>query len=248
MGHTMKKKNEPGRNLRILAIAVTVMLLLPSGTRTQNLPDVPSADLSEVISSWNAHCNAAHSGAGSMNGGCTPAGKADVTVSAYYADGTGSVTVYQSAYSKIEQAKASVTSYFEVTGPANTRVPLVFYANAATSQSQSSDGGSWAFASAAVETGDKKSILFRIGACSHGFYDCLGTTATAGLPNAFSVQQSFTVSSNTLYAIVLDAVGYSNAGAFSAAVDPSVSFDPSFASKRSHYSLMFSGDASPVPH
>jgi len=246
------KKNVSCQGLGIVAIAVIVMLLLPSGTRTASLPsavlnEVPPAVLNEVISSWDTRCNASNSGAGSITGGCTLTGTRDVTASAYYARGSGSVTVYQGFVSKIEQASASVTSYFEVIGPPNTRVPLVFYANGATSQSRSSTGGSYGYASAAIETGDKSSTLYRVAACSHGFYDCVGSAATVGLPNAFSVQQSFTVSSNTLYAIVLNAVGYSNAGAFSAAVDPSVSFDPSFASSRYRYSLVFSGDASPAP-
>jgi len=246
------KKKVPSQGLGFVAIAVMVMLLVPSGTRTASLPpavlnEVPPAVLNEVISSWNTRCNASNSGAGAIAGGCTPAGTRDVTASAYYTGGSGSVTVYQGVSSKIEQASASVTSYFEVIGPANTSVPLVFYANGATSQSQSAAGGSYGYASAAIETGDKSSTLYRVAACSHGFYDCVGSAATVGLPNAFSVQQSFTVSSNTLYAIVLNAVGYSNAGAFSAAVDPSVSFDPSFASSRYRYSLVFSGDASPAP-
>jgi len=246
------KKNGSCRGPGIVAITVLVMLLLPSATRTATLPpavlsEVPPADLNEAISSWNTRCNASHSGAGSITGGCTPTGTGDVTVSAYYAGGSGSVTVYQGSYSKIERASASVTSYFAVIGPANTRVPLVLYANGATSQSQSASGGSYGYASDAIETGDKSSVLYKVAACSHGFYDCLESAATRGLPNAFTVQQSFTVSSNTLYAIVLNAVGYSDAGAFSAAVDPSVTFDRSFASSRYRYSLVFSADASPAP-
>jgi len=245
------KKNAPCQHLGLVATAVTVMLLLPSATQTASLPSLPSlppAVLNEVISSWNTHCNASNSGAGSIKGGCTPRGAGDVTASAYYAGASGSVTVYQAYFSKTEQASASVTSYFEVIGPANTRVPLMFYADAATSQSRSGTGGSYGYASAAVETGDKSSTLFKIAACSHGFYDCGGNAETAVLPNAFSVQQPFTVSSNTLYAIVLTAVGYSNEGAFSAAVDPSVTFAPSFAAGRHRYSLVFSADASPAPH
>ena len=237
------KKNGPGESPGIVAIAVIAMLLLPSGTRTASLPSLPAAVLNETISSWNTRCNTSNSGAGSITGGCTPAGTADVTASAYYTGGTSTVSVYQSSYSKIEQASASVTSYFEVIGPANSRVRLVFYASGATSQSAT--GGSYGYASAAIETGDKSSTLYRVAACSHAFYDCLGDAATVRLPNAFSVQQTFTVSSNTLYAVVLNAAGYSNAGAFSAAIDPSVTFDPSFASN--HYSLVFSADASPGP-
>lgn len=241
------KKNGPSQGLGSAAIVATVMLLLPSGTRTASPTSLPPAVVKEVISSWDTRCNASNSGAGSISGGCTPAGTKDVTASANYADGSGTVTVYQGTFSKIEQASASVTSYFEVLGPANTRVPLVFYANGATSQAQSAAGGSYGFASAAIETGDRSSTLFRVGACSHAFYDCVGNAATAALPNAFSVQQSFTVPSNTLYAIVLNAVGYSNAGGFSAAVDPSVAFDPSFKSGRQRYSLVFSADAAPAP-
>jgi hypothetical protein len=245
------KKKVPGHGLGFAASAVVVMLLLPSGTRTASLPSLPNlppAALNEVISSWNAHCNASNSGAGSITGGCTPRGKGEVTASAYYAGASGSVTVYQGSYSKVEQASATVTSYFEVVGPANTKVPLVFYANAATSQSQSATGGSYGYASAAIETGDRSLTLYKIAACSHAFYNCVGNAATIGLPNAFSVQQPFTVASNTVYAIVLNAVGYSNAGAFSAAVDPSVSFAPSFAGSRYRYSLLFSADTSPTPH
>jgi hypothetical protein len=241
------KKNLPSQGLGFVAIAATAMLLLPSATRTASPTSLPPADLNEVITSWNTRCNASNSGAGSITGGCTPAGTGDITASAYYAGGSGSVTVYQGLVSKTEKASASVTSYFEVIGPANTRVPLVFYADGATSQSHSATGGSYGYASAAIETGDKRTTLFRVAACSHGFYDCVGNAATVGLPNAFSVQQSFTVSSNTLYAIVLDAVGYSDEGAFSAAVDPSVTFAPSFGSSRYRYSLIFSGDASPAP-
>lgn len=242
------KTSGPGESLGFVAIAVIAMLLLPSGTPTAGLPPavapaVPPAVLNEVISSWSTRCNASNSGAGSISGGCTATGTREVTASAYYAGGSGSVTVYQGSYSKIEQASASVTSYFEVIGPANSSVRLVFYATGATSQAATSYG----YASAAIETGDKSATLYRVAACSHGFYDCLGNSATAALANAFSVQQSFTVSSNTLYAIVLTAAGYSNAGAFSAAVDPSVTFDPSFVAA-SRYSLVFSADASPAPH
>jgi hypothetical protein len=239
-------KFRPGHGMGIIAIAAIVVLLLPSGTRTATPPNLPPADVNETITSWNSRCNASHSGAGSVTGGCTPTGTADITASATYAGGSGTVTVYQRAYSKREQASASVTWYFEVLGPADTRVPLVFYATGATSQAQSPTGGSYAFASAAITTGDRNTTLYKAGACSHGVANCGGNPATANLPNAFSVQQSFTVSSNTVYAIVLNAVGYSNSGAFSTAVDPSVTFDPAFRSGRYRYTLVFSADASPA--
>jgi hypothetical protein len=244
----MKKKNRPSESLGVVVAVAAIAMLSPSNTRTASPPNLPPAVLTESISSWNSHCNASNSSAGSIAGGCTVAGKTDVTASAYYANGTGTLTVYQSSYSKTEKASASVTSYFEVVGPANSSVPLVFYANGATSQSQSASGSSFGFASAAIETADGRSTLYRAAACSHGFSDCLGNAATAGLPNVFTVQQSFRVAANTVYAIVLNAVGYSNDGAFSAAVDPDVTFDPSFASSRYRYSLVFSADASPAPH
>jgi hypothetical protein len=244
----MKNKKRPGQSLGIVVAIAVIAMLLPAVSRTAGPPNLPPAVVTETISSWNSHCNASNASAGSIAGGCTVAGKKDITASAYYANATGTVTVYQNSYSKTENASASVTSYFEVIGPDNTNVPLVFYANGATSQTQSGSGSSYGFASAAIATGDGKTILYRAAACSHGFSDCLGNPATAGLANTFTVQQSFRVASNTVYAIVLNAVGYSNDGAFSAAVDPDVTFDPSFKASRYRYTLVFSADASPAPH
>jgi len=244
----MNNKNRSRESSAIVVGVAVVAGLLPAATRTASPPNLPPAVINEAISSWNSHCNASNSNAGSIAGGCTVAGKADVTAAAYYANATSTVTVYQNAYSKTEKASASVTSYFEVIGPPDTTVPLVFYANGATSQAHSQSGSSYGFASAAIVTGDGRTILYRAAACSHGFSNCLENPATAGLPNAFTVQQSFRVASNTVYAIVLNAVGYSNDGAFSAAVDPDVTFDPSFRSSRWRYSLVFSADASPAPH
>lgn len=244
----MKKKNRAGESLGTVVGIAVIATLLPTTTRTASPPNLPPALVSETISSWNSHCNASSANAGSIAGGCTVAGKTDITASAFYANATGTVTVYQNSYSKAEKASASVTSYFEVIGPANSSVPLVFYANGATSQTQSGSGSSYGFASAAIVTGDGRTMLYRAAACSHGFSDCLGNPATAGLANTFTVQQSFRVVSNTVYAIVLNAVGYSNDGAFSAAVDPDVTFDPSFKASRYRYTLVFSADASPAPH
>jgi hypothetical protein len=244
----MNNKKEVRKNLGIVVSAAVVAMLLPSASRTAGPQNLPPAVINEAISSWNSHCNASNSNAGSIAGGCTVAGKADITASAYYSNATSTVTVYQNAYSKTEKASASVTSYFEVLGPPNTTVPLVFYANAATSQAHSQSGSSYGFASAAIVTGDGRTVLYRAGACSHGFSNCLENPETAGLPNAFAVQQSFRVASNTVYAIVLNVVGYSNNGAFSAAVDPDVTFDPSFRTSRWRYSLVFSADATPAPH
>jgi hypothetical protein len=244
----MKKKNRAGGSLGIVVGVTVIATLLPTATRTASPPNLPPAVVNVTVLSWNTHCNASSTTPGSIAGGCTVAGKPDITASAYYANATGTVTVYQNSYSKIEKASASVTSYFEVIGPANSSVPLVFYANGATSQTQSAAGSSYGFASAAIETGDGGTILYRAAACSHGFSDCLGNVATAGLGNTFTVQQPFRVSANTVYAIVLNAVGYSNDGAFSAAVDPNVTFDPSFKASRYRYTLVFSADASPAPH
>src|SRR5579862_3729993 len=113
----MKNKNRPGENLGIVVGIAMIAMLLPTATRTASPPNLPPAVINEAISSWNSHCNASNSNAGSIAGGCTVAGKADVTAAAYYANATSTVTVYQNAYSKTEKASASVTSYFEVIGP-----------------------------------------------------------------------------------------------------------------------------------
>ena len=229
-----------------LAAALACATLMSPSAWAQT---VPAATATGFIGSWN-NCNATLSGAGSgtggsssTTGGCTN----DVSVSAYYVSGKGSVSTVQNTYAtgfnEIEQTNASVTSYFEVIGPSNPSVPLIFSATGSTSVS--AVVGSYGYATASVETGSLGATIYSVGACSMIFYDCGGTSSTVGLPSSFNVNQSLSLAAGTLYAVVIGAQGYSNAGGFSASVDPSVTFAPGF--NATGYSIVYSSDLSPAP-
>ncbi|HEV2703630.1 MAG TPA: VPLPA-CTERM sorting domain-containing protein [Steroidobacteraceae bacterium] len=222
--------------------AISLLLVSLGLTATAAATTVPSAIVSGNISSWDTGCNATLAGAGSATGGCTLSSQGDVSISANFADGTGTVSAVQSSFagnfSEQENAQSRVTYFFEVQGPSSSSVNLDF---AASGQTSAFAGfGSYGTATASIMSGDLGTTLFTTGACSSVFYTVCGSA-----PSAFSVNQPFTVTAGSLYAVVIVASGTSDIGGFSASVDPSISFNPSFDS--TGYSISFSADLAPVP-
>jgi len=151
---------------------------------------------------------------------------------------------YSSGFNEQEWSSATATAYFEVTGPSNSSIPLLFSASGATSATATV--GSYGYASASVTNYGGATTLAGGAACSYIFYLCEGQASTGTLSPSFSIaNESFAVTSNTLYEVIVHADGYGNAGGFTANADPSVSFDPTFNS--AGYTLTFSPDASPAP-
>jgi hypothetical protein len=223
-------------------MAISLLVVSLSLTATAVAVTVPAAIVSGDISSWDTGCNATLTGPGSATGGCTLSSRGDVSISASFADGTGAVSVVQSSFagnfSEQEQAQSRVISYFAVMGPSSPSVILDF---TATGQTSAFAGfGSYGTATASVLDGNLGATLYTVGACSSVFYTVCGS-----MPSAFSVNQSFTVSAGSLYAVVINESGTSDIGGFNASIDPSINFDPSFDS--TGYSIVYSADLAPVP-
>jgi hypothetical protein len=225
-------------SLMVAALAVTAL-----GTSVTDADTVPAATVYGVISSWDTGCNASlPANGGTVSGGCTLTSTGDVTIQAFYANGKGSVTAGQGTFAtnfgEQEGAYVRTISYFEVEGPSNPGLPLAFSANGSTTATANGGLGSDGTASAQVLSGDLGTTIFSVTACSAVYYACSG-------PSSFNVSQLFTASSNTVYAVEIAAQGSSDRGAFSASVDPNITFAPGFNS--AGYSLVFSPDLTPAP-
>jgi hypothetical protein len=167
----------------------------------------------------------------------------ELSLSMYYAGGTGYATAAETAYAPtngfdVESESASVFSEFEVVGPSNSMVPVVFNVGATTATTSAGQTAN-AEALAYIGTSFGAQNIFWVEASS-----CAGG-AVCVYPTSLNQDYSFTVTANTIYYVTLTAGGSSNLGTFSASVDPSINFSSSFNS--SGYSLAFSSDASPAP-
>jgi hypothetical protein len=161
-----------------------------------------------------------------------------LTISASYVDGTGFVSASATGAPGTNQANAQLFSAFEVLGPTNSNVSLMFSASGTTSAS-SGNGQIYAFLGTSTNSED----IFGVTAQSCSVVgQCDPNT-----PTSFAVNQLFSVASNTIYFVSIDAGGSNlNGGSFSAQVDPSVTFASGF--NQSGYSLIYSADApTPVP-
>jgi len=170
----------------------------------------------------------------------------ELAASAYYAGGAGSLSLSQTTYitthNDLENGSAHLGWSFEVLGPANSNVPLLFAASGSTSASSTSGIGSSANVYAWLGSSINSSDLYSVSACAFsGFASCNVAN------NSFSVNHPFTVTTNTIYYATIGVGGTSNSGAFSALVDPAVTFGTNFNS--SGYSIVNSADvlAAPVP-
>jgi hypothetical protein len=168
----------------------------------------------------------------------------ELAASVYFASGTGSLSLVQNtyitAYNDYENGSDHLGWSFEVLGPATSNVPLVFTANGSTSASAAigSSANAYAWLGSSINSPD----IYSVSACAYsGFESCSVPSSS------FSVNHPFTVATNTIYYATIGVGGTSNSGAFSAMVDPAVTFDPNFNS--SGYSLINSPDvlAAPVP-
>jgi hypothetical protein len=161
-----------------------------------------------------------------------------LTVSAFYVNGKGSVSASASGAPGTNQANSQLFSAFEVLGPANSNVPLLFSVSGTTSAS-SGNGQIYAFLGSSVNSPD----IFGVTAQSCSVVGQCGPNT----PTSFAVNQLFSVASNTVYFVSIDAGGSNlNGGTFSAQVDPSVTFASGF--NQPGYSLIYSADtATPVP-
>jgi hypothetical protein len=182
-------------------------------------------------------------GAISLSGAGSIAGvNGQINASGYYTDGKGFVAVSQTATEEnYATANAQVFSAFEVLGPAGSNVPLVFTATGSATASALSPNGGDGQIYAYVGNSANGPNIYSVSAEA-----CAGITGrTCSGPSSFDVKQSFSVATNTTYWVSIDAGGLANYGTFSAQVDPSVTFDPSF--NESGYSIVYSADAPPVP-
>jgi hypothetical protein len=168
----------------------------------------------------------------------------ELAASVYYAGGTGFLSLSQTTYitssNDLENGSAHLGWSFEVLGPASSNVPLLYTVSGLTSAS--SGIGSSASVYAWLGSGINSPDIYSISACAFsGFASCSVAN------NSFSVNHPFTVETNTIYYVTIGVGGTSNSGAFSALVDPAVTFGPNFNS--SGYSIVNSADvlAAPVP-
>jgi len=204
-------------------------------------PVVASADsLPAAYSSGNLNeglIGFSGSGFGSFTSG-------ELVLSAYYASASGSLSIAQNTYTTggndLEYGGDHVGWSFEVLGPANSNVPLVFTANGTTSAAAAigSDANAYAWLGSGINSSD----IFSVSACTYsGFDSCSASNGS------FNVNHQFSVATNTLYYATIGVSGSSNDGTFSATVDPAVTFGSNFNS--SGYSIVNSADvlAAPVP-
>jgi hypothetical protein len=219
------------KNSHILRLATLLGAIGPFGSHAF-AATVPSATFSQILN-------------GDLANAITSAGTYSslaVTSSAYYANGSGLVAVSAdntTQGNQQESAAAKLYYAFEVTGPTNSTALLDFSSVAALALNSGYEG-----ASAQVSIGscpgcsDLYSISDSIGA------GMSGNNFTSG---GFSANTSFVVSTNTINYVGLLASGitYGGGGTFSASVDPSITFDPSFNS--TGYSLSYSADVMPAP-
>jgi hypothetical protein len=122
--------------------------------------------------------------------------------------------------------------YFEIEGPAGILVPLIITADGTTSA-----------------TGVEASSLIQVYFGGGSFLACSGTGPSAescgSEPASFSGSQSFNLESDELsdYEVIVAGSSTEGTGSFSAALDPTVEINPSFADA-SEFSLVFSPNVS----
>jgi hypothetical protein len=133
----------------------------------------------------------------------------------------------------------SITYFFEVAGPTNSAVPLVF----------SASGSTFAAGTDTTAVAQAFSAGGAFNACSgtgNGAATC-GNGAGGVLPSSFAGSEAFNLASNTLSDVEVAIEGSSTLGPgnWSTGVDPQISFAPGFAS--AGYTLEASPDLTPVP-
>jgi hypothetical protein len=166
------------------------------------------------------------------------------TIAAYYAAGTGVVSVAVTPGLGLHTGLSRVTSQFEVVGPAGSSVPLLFTASGTTSLSGSF--GQVSEEATIFNPGAGGGTLYSVGACATDYYACLaGPTGAISADPSFSADYAFTADTNTIYDITIEASFYNLYETGSATVDPSVTFGSGF--DATGYSLVYSADATPPP-
>jgi hypothetical protein len=166
------------------------------------------------------------------------------SIAAYYAEGRGVVSANVTPGLGLHLGLSRVISQFEVLGPTDSSVRLVFTASGTTSISGSF--GQVAAQATVSNPNPGGGTIYSVGACSTQYYACLGgpTGAISAAPS-FSADYSFAAATNTVYDVTIESYFYNLFATGNATVDPSVTFASGFDS--TGYSLIYSANATPPP-
>ncbi|MGH7022529.1 MAG: hypothetical protein ACREEB_02940, partial [Caulobacteraceae bacterium] len=168
---------------------------------------------------------------GITNSMCNPStdGCATSTLIGSYANGVLAESFSGSStglYPPENQGFASGDFYFEVIGPADTEVPLVFTASGSTSITGLNPGSGEVYTTYGI--GDITGPTFS--SCTLGIYAPPGGCGAYSMVSSFSAVSSFMAPTNTV-GYVFEGLsigsGYED-GTFFAGIDPMISFAPSF--------------------
>ena len=236
--------------IKMLAMGIVSLLLAPAAAYAGRIPHT------YVSSGVLGGKGIRHPGSVTKRICTIEYGCAGMTASTTYFEGSGSANVSGGSPSGlIAGASALEMVFFEVVGPTNTSVPLIFSASGTASANgydafgiaeAYSPGGEFI----ACSSGTSISCLCKYEPLgSPGSVEC-GYSSVGYLPTSFSGTQSFSLTTNTLSDVWIEAQGASGigglgSGSFIVSVDPMVTFAQGFNS--TGYSLVFSPDISPVP-